>query len=351
MKLLHVIPTYLPARRYGGPIFATHALCAALAAQGCEVTVVTTNVDGPGVSDVPLGVPVIMDGVTVKYFASPVLRRLYYSPAMGREIALHCGEFDLVHLHSVFLWPTRAAARCARRHRVPYVLSPRGMLVKDLIARKSRWAKRAWISIVERGNLEHAAAIHITSETERIELQRFGFRLPRIFEVPNGVSLGSTETGAGDLPPEVQRALGGAGPVVLCLGRINWKKGLDRLIAAMAELPEATLLIVGNDEEQHSAQLAAQAEREGVANRVVFSGPVYGPAKYGLLQRATVFALPSYSENFGTVVLEAMSQGCPVVVTPGGGVGADRPGGFWRLGRPGRSCGFRAGPREVGPRY
>lgn len=65
MKLLHVIPTYLPARRYGGPIFATHALCAALAAQGCEVTVVTTNVDGPGVSDVPLGVPVIMDGVKI----------------------------------------------------------------------------------------------------------------------------------------------------------------------------------------------------------------------------------------------------------------------------------------------
>jgi glycosyltransferase involved in cell wall biosynthesis len=190
------------------------------------------------------------------------------------------------------------------------------MLVKDLIERKSRWAKRAWISTVERRNLTYAAAIHVTSETERIELQRFGFRLPEIFEVPNGVSLRSTESGAGDLPPEAEGVLGRDGPVVLYLGRINWKKGLDRLIPAMAALPEATLLIVGNDEENHSAQLAAQAEREGVANRVVFCGPVYGPAKFDLLRRATVLALPSYSENFGTVVLEAMSQGCPVVVTP-----------------------------------
>src|SRR5207248_6610018 len=79
VKLLHVVPTYLPAQRYGGPIFAVHGLCRALAARGHEVTVFTTNVDGASVSDVPVNEPVMLDGVRVRYFASS-LRRLYVSP-------------------------------------------------------------------------------------------------------------------------------------------------------------------------------------------------------------------------------------------------------------------------------
>src|SRR5512137_1024098 len=130
MRLLHVVPTYLPAVRYGGPIHSVHGLCAALAARGHDVQVFTTNVDGPGNSAVPLGRPVDVDGVKVWYFPSRRLRRLYWSPAMGRMLKQEVGSFDLVHLHSVFLWPTWAAARAARGSSVPYVLSPRGMLVK-----------------------------------------------------------------------------------------------------------------------------------------------------------------------------------------------------------------------------
>src|SRR5436305_13855829 len=81
VKILHVVPTYLPARRYGGPIYAVHGLCRALAARGHEVDVVTTNVDGAGISDVPLGRAVDVDGVRVSYFASP-FSRLYWSPSM-----------------------------------------------------------------------------------------------------------------------------------------------------------------------------------------------------------------------------------------------------------------------------
>src|SRR5262245_51725168 len=137
MRILHVIPSYLPAVRYGGPIFATHGLCRALVARGHEVTVFTTNIDGPESSPVLTELPVNLDGVQVRYFPCPLLRRLYWAPALARALNNEIGQFDAVHLHSVFLWPTWAAARAAHKAGVPYVLSPRGMLVKELIRRRS----------------------------------------------------------------------------------------------------------------------------------------------------------------------------------------------------------------------
>ena len=175
MKILHVVPTYLPAVRYGGPIYCVHGLCRALVRLGHEVHVFTTSVDGDSDSEVVLGQPVDLDGVKVWYFSSTRLRRLYYSPPMKRILQNMTGEFDLLHLHSVFLWPTWAAARAARRHGIPYVLSPRGMLVKDLIERKSRLLKTSWIRLVEKKNIEQAAAVHVTSTKEASELEKFSF--------------------------------------------------------------------------------------------------------------------------------------------------------------------------------
>ena len=152
MRVLHVVPTYLPAVRYGGPIQSVHGLCAALAKRGHDVHVFTTNVDGSGDSAVPLGRPVDIDGVNVWYFASRRLRRVYWAPSMARALERDIGTFDLLHVHSVFLWPTWAASRAARAAGIPYVLSPRGMLVKDLIRAKSRFAKTAWMALIERVN-------------------------------------------------------------------------------------------------------------------------------------------------------------------------------------------------------
>src|SRR5215831_11133178 len=126
MRILHVVPTYLPAVRYGGPIFAIHGLCQALAARSHEVEVFTTSVDGPGTSPVPIGIPVALDGVRVRYFPCPLLRRLYWAPALGRALQREIDTFDVVHLHSVFRWPTWAAACAARKAGAPYVLAPRG---------------------------------------------------------------------------------------------------------------------------------------------------------------------------------------------------------------------------------
>lgn len=339
MRVLHVVPTYVPAVRYGGPVIATHALCAALVRQRCEVTVFTTNVDGPGESPVSLDAPVAIDGVQVRYFPVSPLRRLYHSPAMASALRAQCGSFEVLHLHSVFLWPTWAAARAARRARVPYLLAPRGMLVQELIARKSTLLKRAWITLIERRNLERASGIHVTSALEAEELRRFGFSLPVVHEVPNGVDVAVESVAPVTLPAAAAELFARGRPVVLFLGRVDWKKGLDRLIPAMALLPEADLLVAGNDEGGYAAHLVEIADALGIGQRVVFCGPVYGAAKSMLFRRATVFALPSYSENFGNAVLEAMAEGCPVVVTPQVGAAAlvqESGGGLVSAGDPAR---------------
>ncbi len=406
LRLLHVVPTYLPAWRHGGPVAAVHGLCKALAARGHAVTVFTTDVHGAGTLDVPKAVPVDLDGVEVWYFPVRFPRRLYRSPALGAALARqlvapvpgrgrtggdgaagHGGGrpadgFDLVHLHSVFLWPTAAAARAAERAGVPYLVAPRGMLVADLLRRRGRRRKELWIRLVERRTLERAAALHVTSALEAAEIRRLGLAKAPIHVIENGVDLAPAEDGgipeagavpeggaspeAGGLPEtggfqegggplEATKPLGAGGPpgagdppgagrprtgrrvtaggesaavsapvraalarrpLLLFLGRVSWKKGLDRLVAALAEVPGATLAVAGNDEEGYRAHLERLAAGAGVAGRVLFLGPVHGAGKAALLRGADLMVLPSYSENFGNVVLEAMAAALPAVVTP-----------------------------------
>ncbi len=303
MKILHVVPTYLPARRYGGPIVAVHGLCRALAARGHEVHVLTTNVDGDSVSDVPTDRFVDMQGVAVRYFLSP-LPRLYWSPGMGRALR-GVGDYDVVHVHAVYLWPGVAAARAARRAGVPYVISPRGMLVPELIRQKSRVMKTLWLRLVERRGFAHAAAIHFTSDLEWEDAKRVGIPLPSPVVVPNGVELPPRP----DVPRDAR--------TLVFLGRVNWKKGLERVIEALPAL-KARLIVAGNDEEDLTPRLRALAQSLGAD--VEFPGPVYGTAKDELLARATLFVLMSTSENFGNAVLEALAMETPAVLSPGVGL-------------------------------
>jgi glycosyltransferase involved in cell wall biosynthesis len=311
LRLLQVIPSYYPAVRYGGPIRSVHALGAALVRRGHQVSVYTTNIDGDGDLDVPLGTPVDMDGVLVHYFPVGAIRRLCWSPALAWKLRRTVADFDLVHLHSVFLWPTYSAARAAHRMRVPYIVSPRGMLVRDVIRAKSRFAKSAWIALVERRSLSEAARVHVTAEIEEAEVKALGLRLPDTFCVPNGVSWPSRHSAleAGPFAHIPQR-------YALFLSRVNRKKGLDRLIRAWKWVPQLALVIAGNDDEGILPQLNALARSEGVAERLTFLGPVSDEHKWALYENAQMFILPSYSENFGNVVAEAMAMACPVVITP-----------------------------------
>jgi glycosyltransferase involved in cell wall biosynthesis len=321
VKLLHVVPTYLPAWRHGGPILAVHGLCKALAARGHQVTVLTTDVHGAGRLDVPLGRPVAIDGVEVRYFRVHPPRRLYWAPGLAAAAREEVARFDAVHLHSVFLWPTTAAARAAERAGVPYVLSPRGMLVPELIRSRGRWRKLAWLALAERRTIERATALHATSALEAADAARLGYSLPPVAVVANGIDPAPWDGAAAALSPAVRAVVEGS-PFVLFLGRLSWKKGLDRLIPALAAVPGALLAVAGNDEEGILPGLVRLARDAGVAERIRFLGPVHGADKAALLHRMAALALPSRSENFGNVILEAWTAGRPVVVTPEVGLAA-----------------------------
>ena len=313
MKILHVVASYLPAVRYGGTIVSVHGLCRALARRGHDVHVYTTSVDGPQDSAVPHNTAVALDGVKVWYFQSQQARRLYFAPPLGGMLRDHIGEFAVVHTHAIYLWPLWTAARAAHAAGVPYVVSPRGMLEKELIENKSLLVKAALIGFFERRTLEQAAAIHVTSRREADEARAFGFDLPAMCEIPNGVD--PAPDSIGEVSPAID-AIVSRGPYALFLGRINWKKGLDRLIPALARAPRVRLVLAGNDEEGYRRVLESLAAAHGLASRIEFAGPVGGADKMSLLRQARLLVLPSYSENFGNVVLEAMAAGRPVVVTP-----------------------------------
>jgi glycosyltransferase involved in cell wall biosynthesis len=256
-----------------------------------------------------------IEGVKVTYFASRVLRRLFWSPPLRRALFSAVPTFDVMHLHAVYLWPTWIGARAARAHRIPYVLSPRGMLVPELIRRKSRWIKNAWLALIDRANLEGAAAIHATSAVEAGHLAAFGWSLPRIETIPHGVDDPLSAEGM-PLSPDVEAAIAG-GPIVLALGRISWEKGLDRLIAALPKSPTARVVVAGDDADGHADLLMAQARQAGVAARMtVLARHVDGADKEALFAAARLFAMTSISENFGLAALEAVRRGVPVLATP-----------------------------------
>jgi glycosyltransferase involved in cell wall biosynthesis len=188
------------------------------------------------------------------------------------------------------------------------------MLVKDLIARRSRYAKSAWIHLIERSNVEGAAALHLTSALEGAELERFGWRLPRLAVIPNAIDEPLSQNGA--IASDVE-AIISEQPLVLFFGRLSWKKGLDRLLRAFACTPAGVLAIVGTDDEKFSPQLVKLAAELQIADRVrILPRTVIGAEKERLFAAAHLFVLPSYSENFGNTVLEAMRRGVPIVVTP-----------------------------------
>jgi glycosyltransferase involved in cell wall biosynthesis len=316
MRLLHVVPTYLPARRYGGPIVAVHGLCRALAARGHDVEVYTTSIDGASDSAVPHEQPVLLDGVKVRYFASPRLRRLAYAPALSRALRGAAAGFDVAHLHSVFLWPTWRAARIAQAAGLPYVISPRGMLVKRLIASRSRWVKSAWIALIERANLERAAAVHATSDVERSELVQFGWKLRRIVVAPNAVEE-ADERARNAAPSADIAALAREQPLVLFFGRLARVKGLDRLLRAFAGTERGILGIVGTDYENLAAELLQLADSLHIRHRLrLVTRVVSGADKESVFAAARVVVLPSYSESFGNTVAEALLRGIPAIVTP-----------------------------------
>jgi len=293
-------------------------MCREIVRRGAEAEIYTTNLDGRGVLDVPLGKPVMQGGVRVTYFSVDLSNYYKISRPLAAALKTTIPSYDVVHIHSLYQFPSTVAASYCRRYGVPYIVRPHGTLDPFLF---QRHRARKWLYEVafERRNLRHAAAVQFTSEEESILAATHGLRL-RPAVAPLGVDLDDSLRASARRGALAERWPETTGKrVLLYLGRINFKKGLDLLVEAFGriarERTDVHLLIAGPDSDGYAAKVRLWLSEQGVLDRTTFTGMVEGEAKAAALAESAMFVLPSYTENFGIAVVEAMAAGLPVVIS------------------------------------
>lgn len=309
MKVAHAIATLDQAA--GGPVNALRGLAQAQAALGLNVHVLT----GDCPSDSPIRADLESAGVQITDYQLRGRTAALRAVGAIHELSKALLDSDVLHVHGVWnLLPT-LAAEVARRRRLPYVVRPCGMLDAWSLTQRP-WRKRIHLGLVTRRILEQAALIHATTPQEQIEVRQLG-PLPPVLVRPNGVDerafAASSEMLSEELKPLFARSR-----VVLYLGRVHPKKGLDLLVQAFAETKSdgTCLLVVGPRDAGYYEDVQAQISRLGLTDRVKFLNPLYGPERFSVYAASHVFALPSQQENFGITVAEAMACGTPVIVSP-----------------------------------
>lgn len=307
MRVLHVI-TFLAAVR-GGP---SHSTLAAIGAHlgaddDARATLLATDyrMTASERERVRAALPAAVD-----LSLHPVFGRhtAAVSPALVRWMAQHVRGYDLVVVRT-FMHPLMAlAAHMARRARVPYVVTPHGTLSDYTFRHRLSGAKRLYYRAVGGPLVRGAAAVQCTSDTEARELTARDPAAP-VRVVPHPFDVG---------PVPARTPVPGR---VLFLSRLDPMKGLDVLLPAFARLraarPDAHLVLAGSGVADYERGLRREAARLRIADAVSFAGFVQGAAKQALFAEASAFVLPSYRENFGIAVVEAMAAGVPVVVSPG----------------------------------
>ncbi len=317
MRILQIIPSI--SLVYGGPSQMVLGLSAALAAKNIDVTIITTNSNGdigqPPL-DVPLNQPIKQNGYQIIYFRCSPFRRYKFSLPLLQWLHENARQFDLAHIHALFSPVTTLAATIARGHKLPYIIRPCGMLdPADL--QKKKQLKQIYATLLERPNLAGAAAIHFTSQEEAKISERFGLgstnkmAVPQDLVIPLGVTAGLF----------AKRLRESQVPIILFMSRIEPKKGLDLLIPALeiilASGIEFHFILAGSNPQDadYETRIKLKIQNSSLSKYTTIAGFVSGDRKNELLTNADLFVLPSYYENFGIAVAEAMAAGVPVAIS------------------------------------
>jgi glycosyltransferase involved in cell wall biosynthesis len=318
MRVLQVIPSVGAVR--GGPSQAVLELVSALLPLGVDTEIVSTDDNGPGVLNVPHGRFLDYAGVPVRFFPrfSPLLRPLRefaFSASLTRWLQANVRNYDIVHVHALFSYPSSAAMLITRRRQVPYICRPSGLLCHWSL-QQSPARKRAFLALVDRSNLNGASAVEFTSEQEQSEASALKLKAAT-FVLPYGLHPPAIiPTAREQVCARLQIPKGDF--VILFMSRLHPKKGAHYLLEGLKSLAPAPIhvIIAGTGEVEYNAQLEMLAGRSWLRERVHFVGFAEGQWKQMLLQAADLFILPSQSESFAIAVLEALGAGTPVITTP-----------------------------------
>jgi len=339
MKILHIIPSYLPAVYASGPIRPTHFLNKALVKKGVEVVVYTMNLDKDEKLNVPLEKETDLDGVRVCYF--PVnFRPWQYSYKLHRALARNIKNFDLIHITSVFLSVSALGAYYAKKLKKPYIISPHGSLMARPLER-GFLKKKIYLSLIEKRNLAGASAVHFVVEKERDEYIRAGLPLRKAVVIPNSLNNSDFNIASSQDHRCCFRKKFGIDKdkkIILFLGRLHPIKGIDTLIPAFAEAvkkeSKAVLILAGPDDKNYKKKVIQmiighgfnkissqdQWSYDGKNINIIFAGILLGEDKVAALRDSDAFILPSYTEAFSMATLEAMHFGLPIIITENNGL-------------------------------
>jgi glycosyltransferase involved in cell wall biosynthesis len=313
MNIAFVLP-YL-ANRFGGPVTVAKETGAALVRMGHRVSYWATakSEDRQELGSMR----------NTHLFDTEWPHAWYRSRGLRDALADAADLGDILHMHSIWMYSSQAAGRIARRKGVPYIIRPAGSLQPWAIGSGGlkRLKKAGYFRLIGKPLMDRAACVQTASVQEAEQVQRLGHTGP-VTVIPNGVDVSGLDEGSREAAEAHWPGLKGR-PIVALMSRLSPEKGLDLLIPAWAELirspayKDAILMIAGPDFRGYEATVQAMIDAHGVASSVLLVGMVQGARKSSLLKRADVFVLPSYSENFGIVVAEALACGTPVVTTTG----------------------------------
>ncbi|MDB4508443.1 glycosyltransferase, partial [Akkermansiaceae bacterium] len=277
----------------GGPARSVPQLALAQARQGAEVGLWSPDPSHEGLADLSSG-----ESTKLQIFSGNFSQSLDVF-----------GVPDLVHDHGIWLPCHREVVKICNERSIPRIVSPRGMLEPWALNHK-KWKKRLAWWLYQKRDLQSAVALHATAEQEVANLQRLGLKKSAII-LPNGVDLPVIEHGSVTTSSREKTAL--------FLGRTHPIKNLPSLVRAWAKvLPSGwSMRVVGPDEDGHLSKLKNLVDQAALSESWSFEASLEGDAKWQAMSDADLFILPSYSENFGIVVAEALASGTPVITTTG----------------------------------
>lgn len=317
MKILMVIPAV--GNVYGGPTKIVLELAQAVCNLGHEVDIVTTPANGATNLDVPLCKWIEEKSYRLQYFPYWDIADYKISLPLTKWLFQHVTDYDLVHTNAVFSYPNLPAHWACQFHKIPYIMTPHGMLEPWAMAYKAE-KKRLYYKLLEKPALQKAAAIQITGSPEAINIKSHGIETPMIF-VANGIHRHDCETPTDpelfyrEFPHTRNKTL------IIFLARIDPKKGLDLLAKACrqvyAQFPQAHIVIAGPDNTGFLPTVKNYFAESECSEFVTFTGMLTGKIKYAALAAASIYVAPSYSEGFSMSVLEGMAAGLPCVITTG----------------------------------
>ena len=305
-------PYFAPAHQYGGPPASILGLCKGLQRSGVDVEVVTTTANGRTPLPASPAKGSEYEGVPVRYVPA-AFPRCFFGARIRRPLADALGRADLCHIHGVWNVPEWWASYLARAARVPYIISPRGMLQPQAMQR-GRTRKAVAYSLLERRNLSGAALLHATSDQEADAIRELHLGV-EVAVVPNGVDLCPAQPAVKGYRERL--GIPRDAFVVLFLGRMHRIKRLDLVAGAFAELrathPSAHLVLAGPDEHGLLPDLLRRLPSH--AGAVHTPGEIGGDEKWALLKDADALVQASDSESFGVAIVESLASSVPVVAT------------------------------------